>query len=274
MLKFWLDACLALSEQKADFYSGCRKIHRNVSLTFEFDAKKFQSIKIGDAGYTKSKLSLLRKLYYLEPSVEMAKELWKKRVASKKYGSVAFSCYGHFVKGNVDGKTKRGSVMGPCIQAVVLTLTEKRKTSINIYYRTTELFKKFPADLVFIRDQLLVDFDFSEAPIQDITFDFANVTAHPMYAVTYLAHLDDPIKWLEKLKKRDKYFYDWTIKWSARYLCEEFSRGILKFSQALRVRKSAYDMMDKATIKKLQKYFRDNHPGYRGDGNIEEDDEE
>ena len=273
MLEFWIDACLSLSERKADFYSGCRKIHRNVSLTFDFDAKKFKSLKISDAGYTKSKLSLLRKLYYLEPSVEMAKKLWLKRVASKKYGSVSFSCYGHDVKGNVEGKTPRGSVMGPCLQSVVLTFTEKRKTSVNVYYRSTELFKKYPADLVFIRDQLLVDFDFTNAPIQDITFVFANVTIHPMYAVTFLPHLEDPIKWLEKVKKKDKYFYDWLVKWSARYLCEEYSRGILKFSQALRVRKAALEMFDKDTIKKLQKYFRANHPGYRGDDKEDEEEE-
>jgi hypothetical protein len=283
MLDFWIDSCLDMSVQKAEFYSGARKIIRRVRLLYR--VKDMSDLKIADCGYTKSKLSMLRRNYYVEESIEAAKKLWDRRLEQKKYGSVGFSCYGHYVKGGglrnpwelsqakKTGKPYRASVMGPCIQGVTLTLTEKKSTSIDVFYRTTELFKKWPADLVFIRDQLLPNFNFTTAPVRDIAFHFANVTCHPMYAVTFLAHLDDPVKWLKELKAKDEYFHNWVVKWTARYICKEHSRGIQKFSQALRVGKSAHEMLDKKKLAALQKYCRAVHPGFKNDYEDEDDEE-
>lgn len=256
---------MALGEQKAEFYSGARKIIRRVRLIYDIKHDKMQNLVMADCGFTKSKTSMLMRNYYVPESIAAAQDLWKLRLDKEKYGSVGFSCYGHYVKGgSIDQKrSKRASVMGPCLQSVTLTLTKKGKTSVDVFYRTTELFKKFPADLVFLRDQLLSQFDFNSAPIQDVAFHFANVTIHPMYAITLLPHLDDPVVWLERLKKKDKFFYDWLVKWSARYICAEHSRGIQKFSQALRVRDNAMDALSKEQLKDLQKYFRKNHPGHR-----------
>lgn len=261
--QFWLKSCQNLSMQEADFYSGARKILRRRELIYKMD-KGFGDLTMADCGFTKSKTSMLMRNYYLEESVDVAKVLWKGRLEKEKYGSVGFSTYAHFVKGGLDAKrSKRASVMGPCIQGVTLTLLKKGETSIDVFYRTTELFKKFPADLVFLRDNLLNGFDFRDAPIRDIAFHFANVTCHPMYAITFLPHLEDPVAWLERLRKHDKFFHDWQLKWSARYICEEHSRGIQKFSQALRVRDGAMSALDKNQLRDLQKYFRKNHPGHR-----------
>ena len=98
-----------------------------------------------------------------------------------------------------------------------------------------------------------------------MTCHFASITVHPMYFVTLLPHLDDPIKELEKIKKRDRYFFDWIIKWSARYLCEEHFRGIQKFAQALRVKDDADKRIKGKRRKDLIKYFRDNHPGHKNE---------
>lgn len=272
MKQFWVHSCLALAEERAEFYSGARKIIRRVRLKYDYTSSRFDSLRIEDAGFTKSKLSMLRRNYLVPESISAAKKLWVARLEQDKYGSVGFSCYGHYVKGDVKGATPRGSKMGPCLQSVTLTLHQKRMVSIDVFYRTTELFKKFPADLVFLRDELLLPFKLGNS-ISDIAFHFANVTIHPMYAITVLPHLSDPVAWLEKLRRRDPYFYDWVVKWSARYICEEYSRGILKFSQALRVRKDALERLDKRTLKDLQKYVRKNHPGYRGDKEDDDTDE-
>lgn len=256
MIDSWINNALDCAKQKADFYSGCRKILRSRIMRFKLNG----NLDIEEAGYTKSKLSLLRKGYLHVESRDIAKQLWTRRLEQDKYGSVGFTTYNHFIKNDPNKKSKRASVMGPCIQSVVLTHVNKKLDEVDVFYRTTEIFKKFPADLVFIRDELLDGFSVNAS---HLTCYFANVTAHPMYFITLIPSIDDPIRRFEELKKQDKYFYDWCIKWSARYICKEYSRGIDKFAQALRVRKDALERIDKSTLRDLRKYFVKNHPGYR-----------
>jgi hypothetical protein len=287
MIDEWISHCLDLSEQPADLWSGARKILRGV----QFSIKNFDhDMKIEDCGFTKSKLTMLRKNYLHAESRDFALKLWRKRCEQEKYGSVGFSCYNHLIKGGglrshfaeVNAKKKaekegtvykisRASVMGPCIQSVVLTWVKKDHVEIDIFYRTTELLKKFPADLVFIREELLIGFNLKH--LKQVNFHFANVTVHSMYWVTIIPHLDDPIAELESLKKKDKKLYDWVIKWTARYCCDEHLRGIEKFSQAMRVRMDAHKRIDKKTFAKLQAYLRKNHPGHRN-AYVDPDEEE
>lgn len=261
MIDEWVDHCLTLAEEKADFYSGARKIIRARRLRFEdFD----DDLAIGDAGYTKSKLTMLRKHYYHEESIEVAKQLWEKRKGQAKYGSVGFTCYNHFVKGDsVDAKrSKRASVFGPCIQSVNLTLMPDKSTEVDVYYRTTELFKKFPADLVFIRDTLLSEFDFSNNPIRGVNFHFANITIHPMYFVTIIPHLDNPVRELNRIRVKDGFFHNWVVKWTARYFIPECHRGIQKFAQAMRVHMDATKRVTPETRETLIPYLEKHHPGF------------
>jgi hypothetical protein len=259
MLEDWIAASLRFSQQKADFYSGARKIIRHATTTLPYVAGE-PGILISDSGFTKSKMTLLKKYYYNDESVSVAVDLWRKRLVQDKYGSVGVTCYNHFVKGNVDGKSKRGSVFGPCIQAMTLTLMPDRSVAVDVFYRTTEFFKKFPADLVFVQDVLLPPFEVEQCKI---TFHFANLTAHSMYWVTLVPHLAAPINELRLLKKADPFFHDWCCKWLARYICPEYHRGIAKFAQAMRVHKDANERIPKKMMPHLQKYVRDNHPGHR-----------
>ena len=260
----WIDTCLELASEPADFYSGCRKILRNRSIVFK---RIKPDLVMADAGYTQSKMTMLVKNYVHEESRDVAQQLWNKRLGQRKYGSVSFTCFGHFVKGGtVDAKrSKRASVFGPCIQSVSLTYMNDHTTAVDVFYRTTEMLKKFPADLVFIRDVLLADFDFSNAPVKSITFHFANITMHPMYFVTILPLLDDPMGELDLIKEADRHFFDWIVKWSARYLVPEYHRGIQKFAQAMRVCQDARSRIPKDVMPDLIKYLKDNHPGYRNE---------
>lgn len=276
MLQCWVNHLFDLADKPADLYSGCRKILHHISLTFP-DLN--DDLQLEDAGYTSSKLKMLTKNYFHEESVSTALKLWSRRKQQAKYGSVAITTFNHFVKGKgtveeiVEKKSKRASVFGPCILAVSITWLKKGKASVDIYYRTTEFAKKFPADLVFIRDVLLKDFDFEGLSVE-YHFHFANVTIHPMYMVTVIPHLDDPIGHLEGLKRQDPHFFNWTVKWTARYLCPEHRRGIEKFSQAMRVHKDTHERIKKPVIKQLQFYLRKNHPGFRNGYEGDEDDDE
>jgi hypothetical protein len=292
MLNDWIRHSLTLARTEADFYSGARKIIRGRSLLFRHVE---DDLTLADCGFTKSKQSMLVRNYLNAESRDAAVKLWERRVEQEKYGSVGFSCYNHLVKGGglrnpweraakftgikptpggvmggrrrkdeaprAQPKVSRASVMGPCIQALTLTLLKKNEVAIDLFYRTTELFKKFPADLVFIRDVLLEPFDLKD--IKEMRFHFANITLHPMYFVTIIPHLDDPIAELERIRKEDKYFFDWAVKWSARYLCKEHNRGISKFAQALRVQKDALERITGSNRRDIVKYLNKHHPGYR-----------
>lgn len=271
----WIDACLDMSEQPADFYSGARKIIRARSLTFQ-DVQG--DLVLADAGYTKSKMTMLRKNYLHEESLDAAIQLWDRRLGQRKYGSVSFTCFAHFIKGgSIDAKrSKRASVFGPCIQSVSLTYLDNHTCAVDVFYRTTELFKKFPADLVFLKEELLSRFNFESCPLSSITFHFANITIHPMYFVTIIPLLDDPVKALDRIKRKDLRFYNWVVKWTARYLVPQYHRGIQKFAQAMRVHKDAQTRLDADDLAILIPYLEANHPGYRNEYEPpegEEDDE-
>lgn len=277
----WLKHVIRLSRREADFYSGCRKIITGKLFVFHDLWDTEDPLLLEDAGYTNSKMSHLKRLYFHEESVAMAKKLWELRRSKTSYGSVSFTTYNHLLKNDITKKSKRASVMGPCIQSVAITQIKGNGSKgtggryrIDAFYRTTELLKKFPADLVFIRDVLLEGFDFSGMEFEGLTCHFANITVHPQYYVTAIPHMEDPIAELEKIKAKDKYFYEWIVKWTARYLCEEHYRGIAKFAQALRVKMDADKRITGKDRRKLVEYLRANHPGHRnGYQDIEEDDE-
>ena len=231
----FIRTALELAMTPADFVSGNRKILRN--RTVVFDGKLLDDFKIEDCGFTRSKMTMLKKGYVVQEAIDAAVMLWELRKKKAKYGSVGFHCYNHLLKNDPNKTSKLGSTMGPCIQAVTLTWVPKRERQIqgtcevDVFYRTTEYFKKFPADLILIRDELLPNFSFDGCPITVIRFHFANITIHPMYFVTLIPMIDRPVSFLKKLRETDPYFWNWLVKWTSRYLCEEYYHGIEKFEQ-------------------------------------------
>jgi hypothetical protein len=231
------------------------------------------TMQLQDGGYTKSKLTILTKHYLHPESHNAAVGLWERRRAQDKYGSVSFTTHNHTVKSDPNKGSKRASVLGPCLQSVVITYLDRKTYAIDVSYRTTELYKKFAADLVLIRDVLLSGFNLDGMNMEEMNVYFANITMHPMYWITIAPGLDDPTKHLEEIKKVDPYFHDWIVKWSARYICPQHHRGIQKFAQAMRVHKDAHERLDPRKLKLLISYFNDNHPGYRKEYEAPDDEE-
>lgn len=261
LLQSWVEKCVVMASEPAEFYTGCRKIHTGVSLSF---GALDDSLGIGDCGFTNSKLTMLRRLYWDDEHAAAVRELWEGRLARGKYGSVSVSTYHHLTKSDPEKRSKRASVMGPCLVGVGLTLLNKREIAVDAWYRTTELFKKFPADLVFMRQTILPALGIDPSTIVRLRCHFANMTSHPMYAVTWLPHCKDMVATLDEIRANDQRFFDWTVKWTGRYVCPEYHRGIAKFAQALRVQKDALERITGKRLKILQNYIRENHPGYRG----------
>jgi len=270
----WVAHCVAMARRPAEFYTGARKIHTGVLAEF---SGVDSSLTIEDAGFTRMKLSMLRRLYWNESHAAGVSALWSARVERAKYGSVSVSTYHHLTKSDPEKRSKRASVMGPCLVGVGLTWLSRDRYAVDAWYRTTELFKKFPADLVFIRDVVLPALGVEQRFVSRLRCHFANVTSHPMYAVTWLPLLgSSAVDVLDLVRADDRRFYDWILKWTGRYVCPEHHRGIAKFAQALRVKKDALGRITGPNLETLRTYIRDNHPGYRNDyaGGEDDDDDE
>jgi hypothetical protein len=138
-----------------------------------------------------------------------------------------------------------------------------KEVDIRVLYRTTEFLKKFPADLVFLTERLLQGFNFEGMKVNKVGIFYCNITIHPAYFVILIPHLKDPIKELELIKEADPYFYEWVIKWTARYTIEKYGHGIAKFSQALQVKKYAVNRITGDKLNELNEYLEKNHPGYK-----------
>lgn len=252
----WFDFCMDMADSPGDEWSGTRKIINNVVRQFEEIKPDLQLI---DAGYTTHKMAALNRLYRVPESHEAAVSLWNRRLAQRKYGSVCFHCHNHITKSDPAKGSKRSSVMMPCIQSMSVTYHEGHTAEAHAYYRTTEVFKKFPADLVFIRDVLLAPFDFSLCPLTKITFFFANVTVHPMYYATLFEHMENPVREMEKLKKVDPRFHKEVVNWTSRYFDPYFHGGIIKYAQAMRV----HEVLEQKITGKLRddiaEYVVENH---------------
>jgi hypothetical protein len=270
MKKWWIDAALDLSGEKAELYSGNRKILRRRTLIVPASAYR-QKLELGDLGYTKAKMKMLERYYVHEESIGTAVEAWDERLKKRKYNSTCFTTYNHMVKA-IKGGLRKPLMMGPCIQSVVLTLMPEGETEVDIYYRSTEFFKKFPADLVFIRERLLNRFNFEKAPIRSISMTFANVTIHPMYYPVLFPMLEDPVEEMDRLKKRDEKFYRLCVGWAARYfLPDKYGKGIQKFSQARRTGERVLELLSATEVRDIARYIDKNHKPARLEGPDEDE---
>lgn len=259
MKKRWIDLCKKLSATPADFYASCRKILRNESVLFTGEQWK-NDLTLEDIGYTTNKINRLIKDYRHPESHDKAVELWNHFVKRGSYSSAAFTTYNHLVKAGATSPSESVETRGPCLQSVVITLIPagrgQRKASVDVFYRTTEFFKKFPADLLLI-DLLLKPFDFSTVPIDTIQMHFAGVTCHPMYIVVPATIAIDPVQFFEDIKSKDKRFYRECVSWTHKYLVS--SRGITKFEQAKATQRKALAMLKKYDNMELIDFIKEEY---------------
>lgn len=255
----WIQLCKKLSATPADFYASCRKILRNESVIFPADQWK-QDLTLEHIGYTTNKLNRLIKDYRHVESHEKAVELWDHFVKRGSYASASFTTYNHLVKAGATSPSETVETRGPCLQSVVLTLIPagrgQRKAAVDIYYRTTEFYKKFPADLILI-DGLLKPFNFKDVELEHIQMHFAGMTLHPMYVIVPAAIAGDPVDFFEGFRLKDPKFFRECVSWTHKYLVT--SRGITKFAQAIATQNKALAMLKKHKNMHLIDYIKDEY---------------
>jgi hypothetical protein len=246
MKEEWLNHAIDLCEEPGDFYAQGKKFFRQRQILIK---DMGPDLTIEECGFTKVKQTHLRGLYKHEESIEAAKFLWEKRRKLLRYGSVSFTCYNHFVK-----RTKHP--FGPCIQAVVITLVPPESVSVDIFYRTTEFMKRFAADLVFIREDLMTNFEMGDLKPIGTTFHFANITLHPMYCCNLFHFVDDPVDLLTGIRRSDPKFHLLVMRWTYRYVFGHTDN----FQLARRTAKNFMDRVHGQKMAELSDYLKEHKP--------------
>jgi hypothetical protein len=261
----WLDHCLRLARRHSYIYAASRrKIVRDQRITF--DGLWDNSLNVDDLGYTDMKMSQLTKLYLHEESRAAALELWQRRERNRKrknkFQSVVFHCHAHESKtAGISGK------QGPCLSSVTVTHIWSGRVEVNAFWRSTEIFKKFPGDLVFLRDVLLKPF----GRVSSVTCHIANVTVHPLYFLNLVPQLDDPLGKLQEIEKSDPDFHQRIVNETFDQVCGGISNANFQSSQ--RVKKFALAKIDPKTLKDLKAYLESKASPRAKARRWEEDDE-
>lgn len=218
------------------FRAGNRKVFRNVNLVWNTWT---DDLTLADVGYTDAKRKMLIKAYRHEESIEVAKELMAHHLSRRKFASVGITGYNHFKKGHTGSKI--ASHMGPCLQSVVFMLLPKQHFEADVNYRSTEFYKKFPADLLFLHN-IFEEFEFVP---ERVNMHFSAITISGMYYPILLMNTEKPIKSLKALMNGDPKFFTECRKWLLQYLCEEYRTPLLKHSQSMMVCKQVLKGMKK-----------------------------
>lgn len=189
----WLDFCRHVSVTPALAYSGVRKIVEDQSFVL---TSLENSMRYEDICYTKAKGAQLNRNYWNQDSVDAAVEKLQSRVG-KDHSSVSIQ---------LQGREKDSRSQGFCMQNLVITIT-RTKTTVDIYYRSTELIQKFLADLIFFSEKLPPIFEKLGRQPAEYRFKFANVYLSAMFMPIYLRYEDRPYEFFKVMQRLDPKFY-------------------------------------------------------------------
>lgn len=204
----WMDFVESLIlYHPASAYAQERKFVEGTTLIFPSKVwNKGYSHTLPDLGYSASskgsKMKQLMRDYYNKPSIEEAKKTIAKR------GGQAVTTVGvSTLAGN------KSNAQGHCIRSLTLnyfspqhTPDKKPRLTIDIYYRTTELLRKFGADLVFLYDHLIPDIIGNnpwkiEEP-DEVRLYFSSCFFSALYVPVFYKY-KDPVKFLTQMETTD-----------------------------------------------------------------------
>jgi len=166
-------------------------------VTFEITGEEWNNgfpVPLADLGYEgrSTKINQLTKNYLNPESIEAARNKLTERVNKKAdYTSVMFTMQG-------GDKDKRSQ--GHCMSNTVITYNPKNygtggpTLNVDVYYRVTEVIKKFGADLVFLHDIVIPEAmkgtPVSPKDITSVKFHFANIYLSPLFLPIMVPQMD------------------------------------------------------------------------------------
>lgn len=176
-----VEACL---DAPIFLFNGARGIYQSVG----FHLDEIPHVRLVDLGYSeKAKMSGLKRMYFNPVEAERVRDLIKRR-RHQAFTSASMS---------MRGGTKDSRSMGYCMEALVISTTADRTTA-EVMYRSTEVIKKFSADLAF----LPWVFEQLEVKPDSVRFHFANAYLSGVFFPTLFSWWD-PVSFLKMIRKRD-----------------------------------------------------------------------
>ena len=149
--KHWAEFVGRLCIQKPAAYVQIRKIFRDISWEVPFEDFDGVSLQPENMGYSPgdSKIRQLKRNYLNVEELERARDSLASRIKSGKQQSCITARFGN--------QKKDSRSQGFCMQTITLNhisnpLPGHPRLVVEIYYRSTEVGKKFLADLVFLKE--------------------------------------------------------------------------------------------------------------------------
>lgn len=178
-------AIMACLEADVFLFNGARGIYQGVG----FQVDEIPAVDLPSLGYSyRAKMGGLKRVYFNPDEAARVRDLLKRR-SHQAFTSVSMS---------MRAGAKDGRSMGHCLEAIVISTTPETLNA-TVLYRSTEVIKKFSADLAFIPyvfEQLEVKPDL-------VRFFFSNVYLSGVFFPTLFNHWD-PVDFLEMIRKRDQ----------------------------------------------------------------------
>lgn len=179
--------------QDAICYSGIRKIIPDVS----FHATSLDyPLDYTDISYTRAKGRQLERNYWDVDEIQRAFDTLAKR-RDKPHSSVSITLKNH---------KKDSRSQGFCMQSMIITTTPEY-SSIDVYYRSTELILKFLADLVFFSRKLTPLLREAGITPSIYRFRFANAYISAMYLPIFLRYESHHLEFFKHVQAHDAKFH-------------------------------------------------------------------
>lgn len=197
--KCWAEFVGDLAVSPPEAYVQIRKFFRDVHWEVPFDS--FDGISLGteNMGYSpgSSKMRQLRRNYLNIEELEKARDSLKSRESKQQ------SCItARFGAGEKDSRSQ-----GFCMQTITLNHISKPEPGkpqfvVELYYRTTEVGKKFFADLMFLHD-IVFPILLEGLPRPDvIRFKFSTLYLSSMF-LPLVFQIVDVVKLMEEIREND-----------------------------------------------------------------------
>ena len=249
LTEHWAELIKELTLKPELIIAGVQRIHSN--YVWEVPAMMFfgkKAMSLEETGYTTNKIKQLVRNY--EPkNVERAIEDLKWRIEKKKYGSGVI----YF-----QGLKKKGTKQDWCMTGMVVSFYPQLKsTRVTIFYRTAESIKRFRGDLVYLTKYVFPKFAevFKLAPPTTVTFNFANITLHPMFWLLSIEHMPRWANVLKHVENKNPKLFRNIVYWSWRYLLDT-SKSIDSYSSARQVRLIALRCISDDNLRDFKAWLR------------------
>lgn len=200
MINAWREFIWRVAVAGAIARTGTQKYVADQLLQLSWEELLHLGIGYSDLNYTRAKGRMLERIYWSQAEEEAAVSKLNTR-SKKAHSSVSIQ---------LRGGVKDSRAQGYCMQNMVITLTPDLCT-VDIYYRSTEVIRKFLADLIFFSEKFPRLFERIGRTPSVIRFKFANAYLSAMFSPIFLRYEKDREGFFEHLEVDPAFYRTFTL---------------------------------------------------------------